>query len=145
YSRLLDVRVKANKEAQHARGGSNGGGVDNESMTNGRTELTPIEYRPSLIFENNVTGIEAPKKFAEDYLLPFFHEDLQRLANLVQPGPAFPRPVIEFRHVLNISQKPGGLDLCSFLMQTHFTGDSAEVDAVVCCEAGGFIQASALA
>ena len=47
--------------------------------------------------------------------------------------------------MLNISQRPGGLALCSSLMQTHFTGNWAEVDAVVCCEAGGFIQASALA
>lgn len=145
YSRLLDVRVKASKEAQHAHGGSKGGGADNESIANGKPELTPIAYHPSLIFENNVTGIEAPKRFAEDYLLPFFHEDLQRLANMVQPVPDFPRPGIEFRHVLNISQRPGGLALCSSLMQTHFTGNWAEVDAVVCCEAGGFIQASALA
>lgn len=144
YSRLLDVRVKASKDVQHARGGSKGG-ADNENITNGKTEVTPVEYRPSLIFGNSVTGIEAPKKFAEDYLLPFFHEDLQRLANMVQPVPDFPRPGIEFRHVLNISQRPGGLDLCSALMQTHLTGDWAEVDAVVCCEAGGFIQASALA
>lgn len=144
YSRLLDVRVKASKDVQHARGGSKGG-ADNENITNGKTELTPGEYRPSLIFENSVTGIEAPKRFAEDYLLPFFHEDLQRLANMVQPVPDFPLPGIEFRHVLNISQRPGGLALCSALMQAHLTGDWAEVDAVVCCEAGGFIQASALA
>ena len=144
YSRLLDVRVKASKEVRLARG-SSGDAADNERITNGKTELPPMEYRPSLIYENNVTGIEAPKKFAEDYLLPFFHKDLQRLASMVQPVPDFPRPGIEFRHVLNISQKPGGLALCSSLMQTHFTGDWAGVDAVVCCEAGGFIQASALA
>ena len=142
YSRLLDVRVKASKEVWLARGSN---GADNERITNGKAELPPMEYRPSLIFENSVTGVEAPRKFAEDYLLPFFHEDLQQLASMVQPVPEFPRPGIEFRHVLNISQKPGGLALCSSLMQTHFTGNWAEVDAVVCCEAGGFIQASALA
>lgn len=57
----------------------------------------------------------------------------------------FPRPGIEFRHVLGISQQPGGLALCTSLLQTHFTGDWAKVDAVACCEVGGFVYASALA
>ncbi|KAF1813102.1 PRTase-like protein [Eremomyces bilateralis CBS 781.70] len=52
---------------------------------------------------------------------------------------------IEFCHVLGISQKPGGLALCTSLLKTHFAGDWAKVDAVVCCEAGGFVYASALA
>jgi adenine phosphoribosyltransferase len=68
-----------------------------------------------------------------------------QLANMVRLVPDFPRPGIEFRHVLDISQQPGGLALCTSLLQTHFTGDWAKVDAVACCEAGGFVYASALA
>ena len=40
---------------------------------------------------------------------------------------------------------PGGLDLCTSLLQTRFTGNWAKVGAVACCEAGGFVYASALA
>ncbi|OJJ78722.1 uncharacterized protein ASPGLDRAFT_53404 [Aspergillus glaucus CBS 516.65] len=148
YNRLLEVRVKANKETRRARRGCDGGdndGDDNEDNNNGRSKLTALEYRPSLIFDNDATGNEAAKRLAEHYLLPFFHEDLQRLANMVPPVPDFPRPGIEFRHVLNISQQPGGLALCTSLLQTHFTGDWAKVDVVACCEAGSFVYASALA
>jgi adenine phosphoribosyltransferase len=104
-----------------------------------------LDYRPSLIFDNDTTGNEAAKRLAEDCLLPFFHEDLQRLASMVRAVPDFPRPGIEFRHVLDISQQPGGLALCTSLLQSHFTGNWAKVDAVACCEAGGFVYASALA
>jgi len=107
--------------------------------------LTALDYRPSLIFDNNTTGNEAVKRFAKHYLLPFVHEDLQRLAHMVRQVPDFPYPGIDFRHVLGISQQPGGLALCTSLLQTHFTGDWAKVDAVACCEAGGFVYASALA
>jgi adenine phosphoribosyltransferase len=104
-----------------------------------------LDYRPSLIFDNDTTGREAAKRLAKDYLLPYFHEDLQRLASMVRAVPDFPRPGIEFRHVLDISQQPGGLALCTSLLQSHFTSDWAKVDAVACCEAGGFVYASALA
>ena len=104
-----------------------------------------LDYRPSLIFDNDTTGNEAPIRFAEQHLLPFVHEDLQRLANMVRQLPGFPRAGVEFHHVLGISQQPGGLTLCTSLLQTHFTGDWAKVDAVACCEVGGFIYATALA
>jgi adenine phosphoribosyltransferase len=104
-----------------------------------------LDYRPSLIFDNDTAGNKSAKGFAEHYLLPFFHEDLQRLADMVRPVPDFPRPGIEFRHVLDIFQQPGGLALCTSLLRTHFTGDWAKVDVVACCEAGGFVYASALA
>lgn len=63
---------------------------------------------------------------------------------MVRPIPGFPRPGIEFRHVLDISQKPGGLALCMSLLQSQLT-DWANISAIACCEAGGFIFASALA
>ena len=64
---------------------------------------------------------------------------------MVHQEPNFPCPGIKFRHVLSISQQLGGLALCTSLLQTHFTGDWAKVDVVVCCETGSFIYASALA
>jgi hypothetical protein len=78
--------------------------------------LTALDYRPNLIFNNDTTGNEAAKRFIEHYLLFFFHEDLQRLANMMRPVPDFLRPGIEFRHVLGISQQPGGLALCTSLL-----------------------------
>ncbi|KAL9099122.1 MAG: hypothetical protein Q9163_005335 [Psora crenata] len=147
-SKLLEVHVQASEQTRRIRRGCPGGdgdGDDNKNRNNSGSNLTALDYRPSLIFHNDTTGNEAAKRFAEHYLLPFFHEDLQRLANMVRPVPDFPRPGIEFRHVLGISQQPGGLALCTSLLQTHFTGDWAKVDAVVCCEVGGFVYASALA
>ncbi|KAF2469596.1 phosphoribosyl transferase domain protein [Lindgomyces ingoldianus] len=146
--RLLEVHVQASEQTRWTRRGFHGGnsdGDDNKDSNNSRSNLTALDCRPNLIFNNDTTGNEAAKRFAERYLLPFFHEDLQRLANMVRPIPDFPRPGIEFRHVLGISQQPGGLALCTSLLQTHFTGDWAKVDALACCEAGGLVYASALA
>ncbi|BCR83544.1 uncharacterized protein ACHE_10946A [Aspergillus chevalieri] len=148
HSRLLEVRIKVNKQSRRARQGCDSGdydGDDNGDNNSGGSKLTALEYRPSFIFDNDTIGNEAAKRFAERYLLPFFHRDLQRLADMVHPVPGFPRPDIEFRHVLNISQQLGGLALCISLLQTHFTGDWAKVDVVACCEAGSFVYASALA
>jgi len=146
-SRLLEVHVQASEQTRRLRQGCQGGDSDgdNKDSNNSGSNLTALDYGPSLIFDNDTTGNEAAKRFAEHYLLPFFHEDLQRLANMVRAVPDFPRPGIEFRHVLGISQQPGGLALCTSLLQTHFTGDWAKVQAVACCEVGGFVYASALA
>ncbi|OXV05900.1 hypothetical protein Egran_06331 [Elaphomyces granulatus] len=144
-SRLLEVHVQASEQTRRIRRGCHGDGDDNRDSNNNGSNLTALDYRPSLIFDNDTTGNEAAKRFAEYHLLPFVHEDLQRLANMVRQVPDFPRPGIEFRHVLGISQQPGGLALCTSLLQTHFTGDWAKVDAVACCEVGGFVYASALA
>ena len=103
-----------------------------------------LNYCFSLIFNNNTTGNEVVKRFVEHYLLSFFYEDLQWLANIVHPVPNFPHPGIEFHHMLNISQQSGGLALCTFLLQTHFTGDWVKINAVTCCEIGSFVYVSAL-
>ncbi|KAI5867324.1 phosphoribosyl transferase domain protein [Durotheca rogersii] len=149
-TRLLDVHIKASKETRRARRGCHGCGDDSDEdrdrkTNNGGSSSAALDYRPSVTFENDTAGDEAAKKLAEQYLLPFLHEDLQRLADMVRPVPDFPRAGIEFRHVLDISQQPGGLSLCASLLQTRFAGDWAEVEAVACCEAGGFVYASALA
>ncbi|KAJ5165286.1 uncharacterized protein N7500_007116 [Penicillium coprophilum] len=137
-SRLLEVHVKASKETRHTRRGCHDGDDDT-------SKLKLSDYPPSLIFDNDATGDKAGKEFAEAFLLPYFDEDLQRLDNMVRSVPDFPRPGVEFRHILNISQQPGGLALCTSLLQTHFTGDWTTVDAIACCETGGFIYAPALA
>ena len=64
---------------------------------------------------------------------------------MVRQIPDFPRPGIEFRHVLDICQQPGGLNLCKSLLQSRYAGDWAKVDLLVSCEAGGFVYGSALA
>ncbi|KAL8916515.1 MAG: hypothetical protein Q9172_006277 [Xanthocarpia lactea] len=147
-SRLLEVHVQASEQTRRIRRGcygGNGDGGDGDDNKNSGSNLTTLDYRPSLIFDNDTTGNEAAERFAEYYLLPFIHGDLQRLANMVRQVADFPCSGIEFRHVLGISQQPGGLALCTSLLQTHFTGDWAKVDAVACCEVGGFVYASALA
>ncbi|KAI0878846.1 phosphoribosyl transferase domain protein [Hypoxylon argillaceum] len=149
--RLLEVRVKASKETLRARRGYHdrhdhgNDSTNNKDEDNTSLDLTGSKYRPSLIFENDMTGDEAAKRFAQCCLLPFFHEDLKRLADMVRRVSDFPRPGIEFRHVLGISEQPGGLTLCTSLLRSHFIGDWAKIDVVACCEAGGFIYASALA
>lgn len=143
--RLVEVHVQASEQTRRIRRRCHGGDGDGDNKDSNGLNLTALDYRPSLIFNNDTTGNEAAEKFAEHYLLPFFHEDLQRLANMVRPVPDFPRPGLEFRHVLGISQQAGGLALCTSLLQTHFTGDWAKIHAVACCEVGGFVYASAVA
>lgn len=89
-------------------------------------------------------GDNRARSFAEQRLFMFFDDDLQRLASMVRAVPDFPQSGVDFRHVLNVCQEPGGLALCTALMCTHFTGNWNQVQAVACCEAGGFIYASAL-
>ncbi|KAG9494745.1 hypothetical protein J7337_013884 [Fusarium musae] len=155
-SRLLDIRVTASEETRQARRkcpvndnnqhdnhcknehcGSNG--------SNSESNSTTLDYRHSLVFDNEATGDAMARRFADKYLLPLIHKDLERLANMVVPVPDYPRPGIEFRHVLNIAQQQGGLALCTSLLRTQFKGDWGKIGAVACCEAGGFVYASALA
>ena len=145
YSRLIEVHVQASGQTRWIRRGADSESSHNKDRNSNETDLTALAYRPSFIFANDTNGSEAVKTFAENTLLPFFHEDLQRLADMVRRVPDFPRPNIEFRHVLGIPQQLGGLALCTSLLHTYFTGDWAKVHAVVCCEAGGFVYASALA
>ncbi|KAG6000432.1 hypothetical protein E4U21_005474 [Claviceps maximensis] len=161
-NRLLEVRVEASRQTRRARrgvdigvevgmgdggdGGNNGNSQNqNQNGPSSNSPETAQDYPPGFIFTNESTGSEAAKQFAQRHLLAFCHTDLERLASMVRPVPDFPRAGIVFRHVLDIVQQPGGLELCTSLLQTHFTGDWGEVDVVACCEAGGFVYASALA
>ncbi|KAI9708072.1 MAG: hypothetical protein M1820_004276 [Bogoriella megaspora] len=145
--RLLEVHVQASEQTRGMRQGRHSGDGDGKEKDgdNEGSNLTALDYRPSLIFNNDTIGNKEAKMFAERYLLPFWHKDLRRLSDMVRSVPNFPRPGIEFRHVLGISQQPEGLALCTSLLKTHFTGDWNKVNAVACCEVGGFVYASALA
>ncbi|KAI9894046.1 MAG: hypothetical protein M1814_004816 [Vezdaea aestivalis] len=146
--RLIEIYVQAGERAQQIRRGRPGGdhsGDDRKERTRSGSKLTALNYCPSLIFDNDTIGDEAAKDFATHQLLPFVHEDLQHLASMVHLVSNFPRLGSDFHHLLGISQQPGGLALCTSLLQTHFNGNWAKVDAVACCEAGGFVFASALA
>ncbi|KAI4682533.1 hypothetical protein J4E81_009608 [Alternaria sp. BMP 2799] len=134
-SRVIEVRVDINEASRVARG----------VRTEKTTDLTAPRHRPNLTFVNDTPGNGAIREFAEASILPFVHNDLQRLADMVRSIPNFPKPGIQFRHVLGISQQPGGLALCASLLQSHFTGCWANVDAIVCCEVGGLVFAPALA
>jgi adenine phosphoribosyltransferase/phosphomevalonate kinase len=134
-SKVIEVHVEASEALRVVRGVV----ADNEE------KVTASQYRPDLTFENDLPGEKAVREFAEAHLVPLVHNDLQRLADMVCSVSDFPRPGIQFRHVLGISQRPGGLALCASLLQSHFTGTWAKVDAIVCCEVGGLVFAPALA
>ncbi|KAL7820895.1 hypothetical protein V8C26DRAFT_419191 [Trichoderma gracile] len=127
-SRVVEVRANAGEEILRVRRGhqSDDGdcGRDNER---GTTDPTILDWCPNFSFNNDMYG------------------DLQRLASMVRSVPDFPRPGIEFRHVLGICRQPGGLALCTKLLQSQFGDGWIETGAVVCCEAGGFVFASPLA
>ncbi|BCS21111.1 uncharacterized protein APUU_21543S [Aspergillus puulaauensis] len=134
-SRLIEVRVTSGDETRRTRRGFFEHGLPDNAL----------DYSPNFIFKNEKPGDDAVKSFAERHLVPYLHEDLQRLAHMVRLVPEFPRPGIEFRHVLNIVQRPGGLPLCTSLLRSHFIGDWTKVDVIACCEAGGFVYAAPLA
>ncbi|KAI4650576.1 hypothetical protein J4E93_002933 [Alternaria ventricosa] len=134
-SRVIEVHVDTSEASWVARGVS----------TEKTTDSTALRHRPNLTFVNDTPGNGAIREFAEASILPFMHDDLQRLADMVRSIPNFPKPGIQFRHVLGISQQPGGLALCASLLRDHFAGSWANIDAIICCEVGGFVFAPALA
>ncbi|KAH7110818.1 phosphoribosyltransferase-like protein [Dendryphion nanum] len=155
-SRMLDVHVQARQRTRqsdhdhHDHDGSGPGSNSNSNLNsnfnfNFNFNSTALNYSPSFTFDNETPGKDEAERFAQRHLLPFFDEGLHRLGDMVRTVPDFPRPGTDFRHILNIPQQPGGLALCTSLLQAHFTDDWANVDAIVCCEAGGFVFASALA
>ncbi|KAF7864439.1 hypothetical protein EAF04_006573 [Stromatinia cepivora] len=147
--RLLDVRIEAGQTVRSTRKGHHSGSNDNDenkdTCSNIELNSKTTQYRPSLIFDNEKDGSEAAKTFVKQYLLPFLHEDLMRLAGMVRAVLESPRPGIVFRHVLDISQQAGGLALVTTLLQNHFNGEWAKIDKLVCCETGGYVFASPLA
>ncbi|KAL1639139.1 hypothetical protein SLS58_008226 [Diplodia intermedia] len=146
--RLLEVHVRADAQTRRARRGYGDSNKHGSTGTSSDPPSSTLTHAPSLIFDNAGAGDAAATAFAEHRLLPLVHADLQRLARMVRTVPDHRRPDIAFRHVLGIAQQAGGLALGASLLQTHFAGGGtswAAVDAVVCCEAGGWVYAAALA
>jgi adenine phosphoribosyltransferase len=147
-SRLLQVHVQGSERMRRARQGRNndsdGSEVD-ETSEYSWAESAVLDHRPDFIFDNNALGDDRAQKFAEQFLSPFLDPGFSNLYDMVGSVADFPRPGIDFRHVLAIPQHLGGLTLCTSLLEAHFVGEWSGVRAVVSCEAGGFIFASALA
>lgn len=143
--RLIEVYVEACDKRRRIRKEDKDDGGIIVTPRDSKSSQSSLTYRPSLVFENEMAGAEAAEEFAKGRLLPYLQDDLEKLADLVIMVPDFPRPGIDFRHILNIPQQPGGLQLCVSLLQKHFVGDWVMVDSIACCEAGGFVFASALA
>lgn len=141
-SRILDVHVQVSEQLRRTRRELHSHEDDRDVSD---SENSNLEYRPNFVFNNNITRDVVVKSFAARYLLPFVHEDLQQLTRMVPRVLHFPRPGTEFRDVLGISKKRGGLALATSLLQSHFTRDWSKVDAVVTCETGGIVFASPLA
>lgn len=137
HIKLLDVRVRAGRMTRRDRGGQ-----CDDVMQLVKDSATG-DYQPSLIIDNDAPGPDAAEIFARQHLLPWVHPDLDRLASLVRTAYDFPSQGIAFRHVLDIVQQPGGLSLCTSLLQGLL--GSLPVGAVMTSEAGGFVFASPLA
>jgi adenine phosphoribosyltransferase len=136
-TRLIEITIRVTEELRQARRGSSRNGV----LT---SDEAPLDYHPSFVFHNDENGSEAAENFAERWLNPFFDKELRRLADMVRLVPDFPCAGVDFRHVLNIAQRHGGLKLCTSLLRTHFTGDWSKVDYIACCQTGGFVFGPAL-
>ncbi|KAG9244861.1 phosphoribosyl transferase domain protein [Calycina marina] len=147
-SRMIEVRVEASQETRTQRGSqevTSHRDVHSQRNDHGMEHLDGLNSRPTFIFENDKHGDSSIVSFVESSLLPYFHEDLWTLGNMVRQVPDFPRTGIEFRHVLEIAQQKGGLKLCTSLLRAHAPHDWSKIDRIVCCEAGGFLFASVLA
>lgn len=143
-SRVLELRVEASSETRGARRG----GWEGDEVTSHHGVSTPeiLDSCPSLVLQNDKAGNEdAIERAAVQYLLPLLHENLGRLADMARVLADFPRPGIDFRHILDICQQQGGLELATKLLRQHFLGDWAQVSAVTCCEFGGVVFALPLA
>ncbi|KAB8300470.1 hypothetical protein EYC80_000640 [Monilinia laxa] len=152
--RVLDIRIETSQTLRYIRQG-----LDHDDATfnqpaevNKDIKAQPetLPYRPTYTFNNEGTGEEAADSFAKRHLLPFLHDNLQHLSTMVPTVPDFPRPGIMFLHVLNIAQQPGGLPLCTPLLQNHIDealapGTPSPASAIASCEAGGYVFASAVA
>ncbi|KAH7068544.1 phosphoribosyl transferase domain protein [Paraphoma chrysanthemicola] len=149
-SRLIEVHVQADARTRRLRRGCHDDELDgrerkSESDSTTSVDSALLNHRPTFIFDNNTAGNERAEEFAEQIILPFLHRDLERLADMVRTVSDFPSSGIEFRHVLGIAQQPGGLALCTSLLQEHLKHDWTNFGAIACCEVGGFVYASTLA
>ncbi|KAJ5703552.1 hypothetical protein N7493_011477 [Penicillium malachiteum] len=137
--KLLDIRIEACDWTRQANG------WHRESQSSDGSRSDRLNYSPSMTFPNDERGYSLIKKFGESHLFPFVSDALMSLRNVVYSVPDFPRPGVNFRHVLNIIQVVGGTSLCASLLASCYPGDWKRVDAIVCCQTGGYLFAPQLA
>ncbi|KAL8388771.1 hypothetical protein RB599_010095 [Gaeumannomyces hyphopodioides] len=142
WARVIEVRVVATPELLAARRGPHAAAVADD----GPIVAPPPDWRPCLVFNNNAGGPDGAAAFARSRILPLLDPDVDRLRDMVPGVPGFPHAGVEFRHVLSIAERPGGLRLCTSLLQGRLRGGGQpSPGAVVGCEAGGFVLAAGLA
>ena len=140
---LLKIHVQASKQTRQIRRECNDDD-NNKNSNNSRSNLMILNYCLSLIFDNDMIENEMTKRFVEHCLFFFFHENLQRLINMMRSIPDFSRSSVKFCHMLDIFQQSSELTLCMSLLQTHFIDDWIKVDAMMCCKIDDFVYASTL-
>lgn len=133
-SRLVEVNVTASRSIKRARGDGQ----------NGVQQLKTPSHVPDLSFRNDAPRPQSAKAFAEKHLVPLLDSRQEELDDMVRSVADFPRARVQFRHILGIAQRPGGLELCTSLIEDRFVDDWSKVDAIVSCESGGFIFGSPL-
>lgn len=140
HSRVIEAMVEASAEVRAGRRGiPNLEDHDEEQHSNNDRDGS------ALIFHNATTGPAAAVEFCHKHFFPFFNENLQCLTDIISVIPDFPRPGIDFHHVLGISQHQEGLAACMDLLVSKIVTHQLSFDTIVCCESGGFIFASTLA
>ncbi|OAL46964.1 hypothetical protein IQ07DRAFT_145620 [Pyrenochaeta sp. DS3sAY3a] len=144
-TKLIEIRVEASEKKRKARRKLPGDAILPVSDGDLAPNTPPVRCPPTLILDNEQDGNESLEKFAVNQLFPFFNKDLNRLSGMIRCVRDFPKPKIAFQHVLGLVQQPGGLHLCTNLLQDSFPGAWTDVKAVACCEAGGFPFAAPLA
>jgi len=151
--KMVELRVEAKAETCMARRGLRPSKKDNGACDTEKSNAAGSSSRPDFVF-NNDSNVVGPNKEIKAFIsncLPLVlpnDSGLKRLADMVRSVADFPRQGIMFQHVLGIAQHSNGLSLCTSLLKSHFVvggGNWKTVDAIVSCEAGGFIFASALA
>ncbi|KAK4231870.1 hypothetical protein QBC38DRAFT_406514 [Podospora fimiseda] len=136
-SRVIEVRITATKQTLISRGAK----PDN---------IKPpfAASVPTFTFNNDGQdpNLKHLNKFFTDKLYPFVSDpNVKALPVLIRPIPSFPLPNMTFRHVLNIAQHPGGLELITSLFTSLYHIPWDNITHIIAPEAGGFIFASPLA
>ena len=68
-----------------------------------------------------------------------------KVVSMIKAVPDFPKPGIVFRDITTLVEHPEGLDLTTDIIAAYYAARGAQLDAVVGCEARGFIWGATLA
>ncbi|KAJ5720724.1 uncharacterized protein N7483_008658 [Penicillium malachiteum] len=137
--KLLDIRVEVSHWTRQTRRGHR------ESQINEDSQSATPTYCSSMTFRNDRHTDSPIKAFGKYHLFPFVSDGHRSLRNVVYSVPDFPRSGVNFRHVLNINQVAGGISLCASILTLCYPGNWNKVDAIVCCQSGGYLFAPELA